>query len=156
MKAQFIHKKQLLAEIDVLLGGCAAEQVAFNMVSTGAANDLARVTDIARSIISDYGMSDKFKNVALSKRGAGYLGHNEPQLVREYAETTQQYIDEEIAKIIDERYQAVVKLLSEKKPLLEFISKRLLEKETIESEEFEAIIAAEHNLDSLNQDEKQD
>ncbi|CEM61209.1 cell division protein FtsH [Treponema phagedenis] len=156
MKAQFIHKKQLLAEIDVLLGGRAAEQVAFNMVSTGAANDLARVTDIARSIISDYGMSDKFKNVALSKRGAGYLGHNEPQLVREYAETTQQYIDEEIAKIIDERYQAVVKLLSEKKPLLEFISKRLLEKETIESEEFEAIIAAEHNLDSLNQDEKQD
>lgn len=148
-----VTEKQLLAEVDVLLGGRAAEQVAFNMVSTGAANDLMRATDIARSIIVDYGMSAKFKNVALSKRGSGYLG-NDPQLVREYAETTQQYIDEEIAKIIDGRYEAVVKLLTAKKGLLDYIAKRLLEKETIESEEFETIIAAENSLDVLNLNEK--
>lgn len=148
-----VTEKQLLAEVDVLLGGRAAEQVAFNMVSTGAANDLMRATDIARSIIVDYGMSAKFKNVALSKRGSGYLG-NDPQLVREYAETTQQYIDEEIAKIIDRRYEAVVRLLTAKKGLLDYIAKRLLEKETIESEEFETIIAAENSLDVLNLNEK--
>lgn len=148
-----VTEKQLLAEVDVLLGGRAAEQVAFNMVSTGAANDLMHATDIARSIIVDYGMSAKFKNVALSKRGSGYLG-NDPQLVREYAETTQQYIDEEIAKIIDGRYEAVVRLLTAKKGLLDYIAKRLLEKETIESEEFETIIAAENSLDVLNLNEK--
>lgn len=138
-----VTEKQLLAEIDVLLGGRAAEQVKFNMVSTGAANDLTRATDIARSLITDYGMSSKFKNVALSKRGAGYLGDNEPRLVREYAETTQQYIDEEIAKIINTRYEGVIKMLNEKKHLLEKIATTLLEKETIESEEFDAIIAEE-------------
>ena len=138
-----VTEKQLLAEIDVLLGGRAAEQVKFNMVSTGAANDLTRATDIARSLITDYGMSSKFKNVALSKRGAGYLGDNEPRLVREYAETTQQYIDEEIAKIINTRYEGVVKMLNEKKHLLEKIATTLLEKETIENEEFDAIIAEE-------------
>ena len=138
-----VTEKQLLAEIDFLLGGRAAEQVKFNMVSTGAANDLTRATDIARSLITDYGMSSKFKNVALSKRGAGYLGDNEPRMVREYAETTQQYIDEEIAKIINTRYEGVVKMLNEKKHLLEKIATTLLEKETIENEEFDAIIAEE-------------
>ena len=138
-----VTEKQLLAEIDVLLGGRAAEQVKFNMVSTGAANDLTRATDIARSLITDYGMSSKFKNVALNKRGAGYLGDNEPRMVREYAETTQQYIDEEIAKIINTRYEGVVKMLNEKKHLLEKIATTLLEKETIENEEFDAIIAEE-------------
>ncbi len=138
-----VTEKQLLAEIDVLLGGRAAEQVKFNMVSTGAANDLTRATDIARSLITDYGMSSKFKNVALSKRGAGYLGDNEPRMVREYAETTQQYIDEEIAKIINTRYEGVIKMLNEKKHLLEKIATTLLEKETIENEEFDAIIAEE-------------
>lgn len=138
-----VTEKQLLAEIDVLLGGRAAEQVKFNMVSTGAANDLTHATDIARSLITDYGMSSKFKNVALSKRGAGYLGDNEPRMVREYAETTQQYIDEEIAKIINTRYEGVVKMLNEKKHLLEKIATTLLEKETIENEEFDAIIAEE-------------
>ncbi|UTC76918.1 ATP-dependent metallopeptidase FtsH/Yme1/Tma family protein [Treponema sp. OMZ 799] len=148
-----VTEKQLLAEIDVLLGGRAAEQVKFNMVSTGAANDLSRATDIARSIITDYGMSSKFKNVALSKRGAGYLGDNEPQLVREYAETTQQYIDEEIAKIINTRYEVVIKMLNDKKHLLEKIATTLLEKETIENEEFDAIIAEEKTPQLFDKEE---
>lgn len=149
-----VTEKQLLAEIDVLLGGRGAEQVTFGMVSTGAANDLSRATDIARSMIMEYGMSPKFKNVAFGKRGAGYLGNNEPQLVREYAETTQQYIDEEIAKIIDERYEIVLKMLNSKKHLLEKIALTLLEKETIESEEFDAIIAAEKNQDLFKQEDE--
>ena len=90
-------------------------------------------------------MSDRFKNVALSKRGSGY-GAGDPQLVREYSETTQQYIDEEIARIMEERYAVVVNRLKEKKPLLEYIAKRLLEKETIDKQEFDDIIKAESQL----------
>ena len=138
-------EKELLAEVDCLLGGRAAEFVQFGVVSTGAANDLSRATDIIRGMITDYGMSDRFKNVALSKRGSGY-GAGDPQLVREYAETTQQYIDEEIARIMEERYTVVVNRLQEKKHLLEYIAKRLLEKETIDKQEFDDIIKAESQL----------
>ena len=138
-------EKELLAEVDCLLGGRAAEFVQFGVVSTGAANDLSRATDIIRGMITDYGMSARFKNVALSKRGSGY-GAGDPQLVREYAETTQQYIDEEIARIMEERYTVVVNRLQEKKHLLEYIAKRLLEKETIDKQEFDDIIKAESQL----------
>ena len=138
-------EKELLAEVDCLLGGRAAEFVQFGVVSTGASSDLSRATDIIRSMITDYGMSDRFKNVALSKRGGGY-GAGDPQLVREYSETTQQYIDEEIARIMEERYTVVVNRLQEKKTLLEYIAKRLLEKETIDKQEFEDIIKAESQL----------
>ncbi|MGP1595275.1 MAG: ATP-dependent zinc metalloprotease FtsH [Treponema sp.] len=132
---------ELLAKVDCLLGGRAAEFVQFGVVSTGASNDLARSTDIVRAMITDYGMSTRFKNVALSKRGAGY-GGGDPQLVREYAETTQQYIDEEIERIIEERYSIVVNRLKEKYGLLDYLAKRLLEKETIEKDEFEQLISS--------------
>lgn len=131
---------ELLAKVDCLLGGRAAEFVQFGVVSTGASNDLARSTDIVRAMITDYGMSTRFKNVALSKRGAGY-GGGDPQLVREYAETTQQFIDEEIERIIEERYTIVVNRLKEKYDLLDYLAKRLLEKEVIEKEEFERLIS---------------
>ena len=125
-------EKELLAEVDCLLGGRAAEFVQFGVVSTGASSDLSRATDIIRSMITDYGMSDRFKNVALSKRGSGY-GAGDPQLVREYSETTQQYT-------------VVVNRLKEKKTLLEYIAQRLLEKETIDKQEFDDIIKAESQL----------
>ncbi len=138
-------EKELLAEVDCLLGGRAAEFVQFGVVSTGASSDLSRATDIIRSMITDYGMSDRFKNVALSKRGSGY-GAGDPQLVREYSETTQQYIDEQIARVMEERYTVVVNRLKEKKTLLEYIAQRLLEKETIDKQEFDDIIKAESQL----------
>ncbi|PIE98822.1 MAG: cell division protein FtsH [Treponema sp.] len=138
--------EDLMAEVDVLLGGRAAEKVIFNEVSTGASNDLSRATDIIRSMITDYGMSDKFFNVALTKRGAG---SRDPHLVREYAETTQQYIDEEIARIIAERYDAVIKLVKSKLDMVEYIAKRLLEKEVIEKAEFEEIINAGETVKQL-------
>ncbi|ULQ60742.1 ATP-dependent zinc metalloprotease FtsH [Brucepastera parasyntrophica] len=139
-------ENELLGEIDVLLGGRAAEEIVFSQVSTGASNDLSRATDIIRKMITDYGMSGKFRNVALSQRGAGYGSGMEPHLVREYAESTQQYIDEEIARIIDERYGAVKKLLAEKRVLVDYIANRLLEKEIIEETEFMEIVTAEANL----------
>ena len=141
-------ESELYGEIDVLLGGRAAEQVCFGQVSTGAANDLQRATDIARRILTDYGMSDKFKNVVLSQRGGGY-GSDSPQLVREYSEATQQYIDQELARIMDQRFTGVVKMLTEKRDVLDYIADRLLEKEVIEQAEFEDIIKARQHLEEL-------
>ena len=139
-------EQDLIGEIDVLLGGRAAEELAFNKVSTGAGNDLQRASDIARSMLTDYGMSKKFRNVVLSQRGSGY-NSGEPQLVREYAETTQQYIDEELARIMEERYNYVLGLLRSKKDVMDYIAQRLLEKETIEEAEFKEIITAVSNLE---------
>ena len=135
-------RKKLIGEIDVMLGGRAAEQVVFHEISTGAANDIQRATDTVRKMITDYGMSDKFKNMTLGKSGAGYRSDS-PELVREYSETTQQYIDEEIARTISERYDSVVRLLETHKELLEYIAGRLLEKETMDGREFDEIVKAE-------------
>ena len=91
---QFLYSySELIGQVDVLLGGRAAEQIIFNEVSTGASNDISRATDIVKRIITDYGMSSKFKNVTLGKSGRGY-GSGEPELVREFSENTQNYIDE--------------------------------------------------------------
>ena len=137
-------EKTLLGDVDVMLGGRAAEQIIFNEISTGAANDIQRATDTVRKMITDYGMSTRFKNMTLGKAGKGY-GSDSPELVREYAETTQQYIDEEIARIIDERYNHVLEMLGAHKDLLEYIAKRLLEIETMEGKEFEDIIKGERH-----------
>jgi cell division protease FtsH len=129
-------KSELLGKIDVLLGGRAAEEIIFDEVSTGASNDITRATDIARSLITEYGMSDKFENMVLTKRGATFLGQESGMSSREYAETTQQYVDEEVARIISSRYDKVRDLLRQKKDVLETITARLLDKETITSSEF--------------------
>ena len=135
-----LTQPELLGKIDVLLGGRAAEEIVFGMVSTGAANDLTRVTDIARSMIVEYGMSERFHNVALSRRSAQMLGGQDPYLQREYAESTQTYIDEEISRVISQRYEAVKEILNTNRELLEKVSARLMEKEVIEREEFFSLI----------------
>ncbi len=134
-------KTDLINEVDTLLGGRAAEQVMFNEISTGASNDIARATDILKSMITDYGMSDRFKNMTLGKGVLGNRG-GEPSIIREFSEQTQNYVDEEIARLIEERYQYVIKLLESKKDLLDYIAKRLLEVETMEGKEFAEIIKA--------------
>lgn len=140
-------ENELLGEVDVLLGGRAAELVQFGQVSTGASNDLARATEIIRRMITDYGMSERFRNVALTQHGAGYgMAGADPKLVRDYSETTQQYIDEEISRVISLRFNAMVDLLTSRKTLLEYIAARLLEKETMEGAEFREIVQAEAGL----------
>ncbi|MGL4985899.1 MAG: ATP-dependent zinc metalloprotease FtsH, partial [Treponemataceae bacterium] len=94
--------------------------------------------------LMDFGMSERFENVVLSKRGAGYGG--EPQLTKEYSEATQQYIDDELAKIMKTRFEYVCSMLREKKNLVDYIAVRLLEKEIIEHAEFLEIIKAESGL----------
>ncbi|MDR2841913.1 MAG: ATP-dependent zinc metalloprotease FtsH [Spirochaetaceae bacterium] len=135
---------ELLGKINVLLGGRAAEEIVYGKISTGAANDLTKATDIARKMITDYGMSTRFKNVALTTRGTSMLGDNsprEPAFHREYAETTQQYIDEEIARIVDVQYGVVKDKLVTIRALLDKVAGVLLEKETIDEKEFKALVA---------------
>jgi len=138
-----LTEEELLGKIDVLLGGRASEQVFFGKISTGASNDIARATDIARKMISDYGMSKRFENVVLpSQRSPMFLPGEPVAGQREYSESTQQYIDEEITRIIKERYDKAVKFIEEKKETVERIAKRLLEVETIGEDEFKALIGA--------------
>ncbi|MCR5698853.1 MAG: ATP-dependent zinc metalloprotease FtsH [Treponemataceae bacterium] len=135
----FQTKQDMLNEIDTLLGGRAAEQIILGEISTGASNDIARATDILKSMIVDFGMSDKFKNMTLGKGVLGNRG-GEPNLVREFSEETQKFIDEEIARVMDERYQHVLSILESHKDLLEYIAKRLLEIETMDGKEFYEIV----------------
>jgi cell division protease FtsH len=136
-------EEELLGKIDVLLGGRAAEDLMFGRVSTGAANDLTKATDIARKMITDYGMSGRFRNMALTTRGAGMMGNAipEPSFHREYAETTQQYIDEEIARIVEKRYETSKELLKKNKETLNKVALLLFEKETLDEKEFKALMA---------------
>ncbi|MFP4562183.1 MAG: ATP-dependent zinc metalloprotease FtsH [Spirochaetia bacterium] len=138
-----ITQSELIARVDVLLAGRAAEEIVFDEISTGAANDLTKATDIIKKMITEYGMSKKFSNVYLPyKQGSPFLGDQQYTINREYSEATQQYIDEEIARLVSERYSAVKKLLTEKKLLLEQIADRLMEVETIEGEDFRKLAEA--------------
>ncbi len=136
-----VSEEELLSQIDVLLGGRAAEQIVFGSISTGAANDITRATDIARRMIVDFGMSERFRHVALTRKGQAFGGAQvpEPFMAREYSEDTQKYVDEEIARIIAARYDGVVALLGSKRDLIEKVAGILLEKEVIEEAEFLAL-----------------
>jgi cell division protease FtsH len=137
-----VTQSDLLGKIDILLGGRIAEEMISGEFSTGAANDLTKATDIARKMITDYGMSERFRHVALTSRGVGMGGteRQEPMFQREYAESTQQYVDEEIAKIINGRYNAVRETLIQKRDTLNAVAEKLLEQETLDEKEFKGLI----------------
>ena len=143
-----LTKKDMLNQVDSMLGGRAAEQIILGDISTGASNDIAQATDILKQMITTYGMSDKFKNMTL---GRGVLGNRggEPALIREFSEETQNYIDSEIAKIMEDRYEYVLNLLTEHKDLLDYIAKRLETIETMEGKEFYDIVKGEAHCKEL-------
>jgi cell division protease FtsH len=133
--------EELMGKIDVLLGGRASEQLFFGEISTGASNDIARATEIARKMVSDYGMSDRFENVVLSsQRSPAFLPGETASGQREYSESTQQYIDEEITRIIKNRYEKTIEFIGKKKVTVEKIAKRLLEVESLGEEEFNTLL----------------
>lgn len=151
----FLTKREMLNEVDSLLGGRAAEQIMLGDVSTGASNDIARATDIIKRMITDFGMSDRFTNITLGKGVLGNRG-GEPTLIREFSEETQKYIDEEIARIMNERYKHVLNILTKHNDLLEFIGKRLLEIETMDGKEFYEIVNGEAHCQELMDKSKSD
>ena len=148
-------KKDMMNEVDSLLGGRAAEQIILGDISTGASNDIARATEIIKRMITDFGMSDKYKNVTLGKGVLGNRG-GDPSLVREFSEQTQNYVDEEIARIMNERYEYVLKLLGKHKDLIDYIANRLMEVETIDGKEFYEIVNGEAHCKKLLEDKTEE
>ncbi len=127
------EKTELLNRIAILLGGRAAEEVIFEDISTGAHNDLGKATDIARSMVKEYGMSAKIGQVYFSReKQPGFLNVPGFQGAVEYSEATAEMIDSEVREIIGEQYRRALDILSSKKSLLTSAATLLLEKETIE------------------------
>ncbi len=141
----FKTKNQLLAEIKMALGGRAAEDLVFGEISTGAGADLKEVNRIARSMVTKYGMSDRLGNVVTGNEDEVFIGRDYGHVVN-HSEALQAAIDEEIARILDEAYQETMGILTVNRQLLDALSSNLLEKEKIESEEFESIYQA-HAVD---------
>lgn len=150
----FRTRKDMLNEVDTMLGGRAAEEVILGDISTGASNDIANATDTIKRMIVDFGMSEKFKNMTLGKGVLGNSG-SEPVLVREFSEETQKFIDEEIARIVNERYKHVLEIIKKHKTLAEYIAKRLLEIETMDGKEFYEIVNAEQHCAELEDKSKE-
>jgi len=137
-------RKELLDRLGVLLGGRVAEEIIFGEISTGAQNDLARATDIAKSMVKEYGMSEKLGYVTFEKeRRPMFLDINPSFGTKDYSEETAKEIDNEVRKIIEESYQRVKAILNDKKELLQKVAQTLLEKEVIEGEELRMLIKGE-------------
>jgi cell division protease FtsH len=135
-------KSELENKIAVLLGGRIAEEVVYHEVSTGAQDDLLKATQIARSMVKTYGMSEKLGQVTFDlERQPLFLQTGQPSLPGDYSDQTSREIDDEIRRIIDEQYARVRKILGEQQGLLRHAASVLLEKETITGEELRAIIA---------------
>jgi len=135
-----MQKTELLNKIATLLGGRASEEIVFEDISTGAHNDLARATDIARSMVKEYGMSGKVGQVYFAReKRARYL--NIPmEGAAEYSEATAELIDLEVAEIISQQYAQAREILMEKREVLEKGAGLLLEKEKIEGREIQALL----------------
>ncbi len=135
-----MSRTELLEKIDVLLGGRAAEEVIFGEITTGAQNDIQRATHIARSMVTLYGMTEALGHVAYQETPS-LLGHMQPFFPqREISEETARLIDQEVRRIVDERMEKVFQTLREQEPFLHTVAEKLIEKETIESEEFLQLI----------------
>lgn len=126
-------KEELETDIITLLGGRAAEDVVFNSITTGASNDIERATAILRSMITQYGMSDKFGMVGLESIENRYL---DGRAVLNCADETAAKIDEEVAKRMKEFYERAVSIIKENRDVLDKIAEYLIEKETITGKEF--------------------
>jgi len=144
-------REELEDKIAVLLGGRAAEEIAFGRISTGAQNDLYQATELARRMVRDFGMSEKLGPLTFSDGSSPFLANNEPKLWgRQYSEQTAQAIDAEIHDIIERNYQRVKTLLNGKEDSLREFSLELEQRETIQGTELREKLAERANAE-LNQ-----
>lgn len=138
-----LHRfREFVADLAVSLGGYATEKIVFNELTTGASNDLQVATDLARRLVTQYGMSDKFGPITF---GGGqemiFLGKDIGEH-RNYSENYAFQIDEEISRLIKEAFIVATKLIKQNRKKLDKIAKTLIEKEIIEQEEFNKLMAA--------------
>ncbi|MCE5282675.1 MAG: ATP-dependent zinc metalloprotease FtsH [Deltaproteobacteria bacterium] len=135
-----MRKTELENKIASLLGGRAAEEIVFGDISTGAHNDLARATDIARSMIREYGMSEKLGQVYLAGEKKPLFLGVPPQEAGNYSEATAEIIDGEIRETIRREYERALMILREKREILSRGARLLLEREKIDGEEIRALM----------------
>jgi cell division protease FtsH len=135
-----LTKEELFNEISILLGGRAAEEVEFKAISTGASNDIEKATQTARSMVTMYGMSDRFDMMGLESPSNRYL---DGRPVQNCSAETSSIIDEETLKLIKEAHEKAINILKNNRELMIRIAERLLEKETLMGDEFMEMVREE-------------
>ncbi|MCB4398563.1 MULTISPECIES: ATP-dependent zinc metalloprotease FtsH [unclassified Synechococcus] len=135
-------KEELQGQIATLLGGRSAEEIVFGKITTGAANDLQRATDLAEQMVGTYGMSDTLGPLAYDKQGGGRFlgGGNNPR--RSVSDATAQAIDKEVRGLVDQAHDDALAILRENMALLETIAQKILEKEVIEGDDLKHMLEA--------------
>jgi cell division protease FtsH len=145
-------RQELLDRLCVLLGGRVAEEIVFEEISTGAQNDLMRATDIAKSMVKEYGMSEKLGHMTFEKeRRPLFLDINPSLGGKDYSEATAKEIDGEVKRIIEESYTRVRTLLTEKRTALEKVARTLLDKESIDGEELRELLKENGKANETNE-----
>ena len=141
-------KTEILDQLAILMGGRAAEEVFVGDISSGAKQDIERATQLARSMVCEWGMSDLLGTVTYDERSEGgqYLGMSG---FREklYSEKTAQEIDKEVRRIIDDAYQYALKIIRERREAVELMTQMLIEFETLDSEDVQKIVKGEWNVE---------
>ena len=135
-------KEELQGQIATLLGGRSAEEIVFGKITTGAANDLQRATDLAEQMVGTYGMSDTLGPLAYDKQGGGRFlgGNNNPR--RSVSDATAQAIDKEVRGLVDKAHDDALAILHQNMALLETIAQKILEKEVIEGDDLKQMLEA--------------
>lgn len=141
-------KGKLLDDIAMMLGGRAAEEIVIQDISTGASNDIQRATQLARKMVTEWGMSDSIGNMYLGSSEEVFLGRDY-QTHLNYSEEVAAKIDEEVKTIIDTQYQVALKILKSNRPIMDAMVKALYEKETIYEDEINALFGEESTGESL-------
>ncbi|HWR90461.1 MAG TPA: ATP-dependent zinc metalloprotease FtsH, partial [Dissulfurispiraceae bacterium] len=131
----------LIKTLKVLLGGRAAEEIALNHLTTGAGNDLERATELARKMVTEWGMSNKLGPLTFGKKDEQIFLGREIARHKDYSERTAEDIDQEIKEIVLAAYESAKRLLKENVDLLEALAQTLLERETVEGQEIDVLIA---------------
>jgi cell division protease FtsH len=136
----FKFKDQLESELSVAFGGRVAEEIIFNRISTGAANDIKQATNLAQTMIRNWGMSDKLGPLSYAKGEEQVFLGREIAQHRDYSEATAKIIDEEINNLIKNAYKRAGKVLDENIDILHKLAELLLEKETVLGKELDELI----------------
>jgi cell division protease FtsH len=136
-----MQRRDLMNQLAMLLGGRSAEEIALGEISTGAQNDLQRASDIARSMVTEWGMSERLGAVNLDPgKRSRFLDMPQPNDRGPHSEDTAKIIDEEVKMILTEAHNDARRILMDKRDLLEVITRRLLEREVMEGDELRAIL----------------
>ncbi len=143
-------RSEFIADIIALLGGYVAEELKFKEISTGAANDLREATDIARALVTKYGMSKNFGPIAFGKIEELIFLGKEIATEKDYSEETAKRIDKEVSEIMKKCYNQAKEILAKNFEKLEKIAKKLIEKETLEKEELEKLIKEKETEEEKN------